>query len=53
MSYPATELEYWSAFFSINDNQDKPHQQSLKEKQKNVTVEESQTSLLRIFGNGK
>jgi hypothetical protein len=22
--FPATELEYWSCYFSIDDNQDKP-----------------------------
>lgn len=52
MQYPATELEYWASFFSINDNQDKPFQQSLKEKQKNVTVEQSQRDLMRVLGNG-
>lgn len=24
MSWPSSELEYWSIFFSINDNKDKP-----------------------------
>ena len=24
MEYPLSELEYWAAFFSIDDNEDKP-----------------------------
>lgn len=53
MEYPETELQYWSAFFSINEGSQATNQAiSLKQKQNSVTVEQSQNDLMRVLGNG-
>jgi len=49
MEYPNSELEYWAAFFSIDDNKDEP---MLKAYPKHVTVEESIADLKRVLGTG-
>jgi hypothetical protein len=36
LQFPATELEYWSLYFSIDDNQNTP-----TIKQEDITVEDS------------
>jgi hypothetical protein len=46
MSWPDSELEYWSAFFSIDDNNDKP---TIKYVEEELTVEESITNLKRVL----
>ena len=46
MSWPDSELEYWSAFFSIDDNNDKP---TIKYVEEEVTVEESIDNLKRVL----
>ena len=45
--YPASELDWWAAFFSIDDNKDKPF---LKYKAEHVTVEQSIADLKRVMG---
>jgi|TARA_R110002124_G_scaffold236648_2_gene401873 hypothetical protein len=46
MEYPNSELEYWAAFFSIDDNNDRP---SLTPSNKNVTVEQSIADLKKVL----
>jgi len=46
MSWPDSELEYWSAFFSIDDNNDKP---TIKHFEEEVTVKESIDNLKRVL----
>jgi hypothetical protein len=44
MQFPASELEYWSLYFSIDDNQDKP-----KVKQETVSVEDCKKSFRELW----
>ncbi len=44
MQYPASELEYWSLYFSIDDNQDKPII-----KQESVSVEASKKAFRKLW----
>ena len=46
MSWPDSELEYWAAFFSIDDNGDKSTIVFVEEE---VTVEESIDNLKRVL----
>lgn len=45
--YPLSELEWWAACFSIDDNKEKP---LLKYKKEHVTVEQSIADLKRVCG---
>lgn len=47
MEWPNSELEWWAAFFSIDDNKDKP---LLSYSNKHVTVEQSIADLERVLG---
>jgi hypothetical protein len=47
MRWPATELEYWSLFFSIGPK-DKPI--VVKKNAEQITAAESRNSFRRIFG---
>lgn len=47
MEYPESELEWWAAFFSIDDNNDQP---ILDRKSEHVTVEQSLSDLDRVLG---
>ena len=46
MSWPDSELEYWAAFFSIEDNNDKP---TIKYVEEETSVEESIANLKRVL----
>lgn len=47
MSWPASELEYWSIFFSIDDNKDKP---TIPEKtRETITIEESKRGFREVM----
>ena len=48
MAWPADELEYWSIFFSIDDNKDKPI--VTVRKAEHVSVEESKSRFKNLFG---
>ena len=42
LSWPAEELEWWSTYYSIKDNGDKPNKQKLDAKRaESITVEQS------------
>lgn len=47
MEWPSTELEYWAAFFSIDENNDKP---IIQKRINHATVEESDEHLQRVLG---
>ena len=50
MSWPASELEWWSIYFSIKDNGDKPNQHKLNEKRaKSITVEQSKQEFKNLM----
>jgi len=44
MQWPASELEYWSLYFSIDANEDKP-----AVNQESVTVEKSKAGFKEIW----
>lgn len=46
MKYPESELEWWAAFFSIDDNNDQP---IIDRKCRRVTVEQSIADLERVL----
>lgn len=48
MSWPSSELEYWSIFFSIQDNKDKPI--ITKKTADEISVHESKAKFKSIFG---
>jgi len=48
MSWPSDELEYWSIFFSIDDNKDKPI--IVQRKADEISVVESRNQFKQIFG---
>ena len=46
MQWPADELEWWSIYFSIKDNGDKPRKAEIIEKKRNsMSVEQSKADL--------
>lgn len=44
MQYPASELDYWSLYFSIDDNQDKP-----KVEPEHVDLEKSKQAFKELW----
>lgn len=48
MSWPSSELEYWSIFFSIQDNKDKPIITTKTADE--ISVYESKAKFKSIFG---
>lgn len=47
MGWPASELEYWSIFFSIDDNKDKPT--IAKKTRETITVAESKRGFREVM----
>lgn len=46
MSWPESELDFWAASFSIDDNKDKP---TIKITKPEITVEQSIKDLIRVL----
>lgn len=47
-AFPESELEYWSIYFSIDDNQDDPIV-NIEEKQKATTIEKSKKGFKDVW----
>jgi hypothetical protein len=47
MSWPSSELEHWSIFFSINDNKDKPIIE--KKTSDNISLRQSKSSFREMM----
>ncbi len=51
LQFPETELDYWSCYFSIENNQEQPTEPTLtEEEQRERDIEKSMAGFAAIFG---